>query len=187
MKTMGIRSLVVLGCLAIAIMMAVPMTTATYAQNQQQVSVYSYLYPIPPINNTSPQLPMDNGSTTIPPEDNLTSPLQPTETKNQNDSPNIVVNATAIRSTEIGDGIIGVRVLPPTPGFEWNGDISWHATGNVTLVAIQSNGDTTVSQEGSIGSSHFTVTALEFQSITGEAVDITYHLRAHFHAVPGPK
>ncbi|AIF82258.1 hypothetical protein NTE_00176 [Candidatus Nitrososphaera evergladensis SR1] len=199
--TLVITSLVILAGFATAIV-AVPMmmTTAAYAQQsqQQQVPGYNYFYPVPPMNGTTPQPPADNGTSTTPPpedngtttmpppEDNNTSPLPPPGNNTQSDESSIFISAHNIHSAEIGDGIIGVRVLPPTPGFEWDGDIIWQATGNVTLIAIQSDGTTTVSQEATASALHFTAAALEFQSVTGEPVDVTYSVQAHLQAVPAP-
>ncbi|HVX02595.1 MAG TPA: hypothetical protein VHA09_05535 [Nitrososphaera sp.] len=207
MKTTEIiTGIILLVGLATATLAAVSMMTAmpaAYAQ-QQQVSGYGYgyYYPIPSMNNTIPQSPADNngtttttplpgdnnGTTTIPnpPKDNNTSPLPPPGNNTPSDNSSITVNATSIHSSEIDDGAIGVRVLPPVPGFEWDGDVSWHATGNVTLIAILSNGTITVSQEASAGELPFTAAALEFQSVTGEPVDVDYTLQAHLQAVPAP-
>lgn len=209
MKTTGIiTSIFLLAGLATAtVVAAVPMMTtmpAAYAQQQQQQASgygYGYFYPIPSMNNTVPTPPADNNGTTTttpppedngtttmpnPPEDNNTSPLPPPGNNTQSDNSSIFVTANSIHSSEIGDGVIGVRVLPPAPGFEWDGDVIWHATGNVTLIAILSNGTTTVSQEASASALHFTAAALEFQSVTGEPVDVTYSLQAHLQAVSAP-
>lgn len=200
MKTMGIiTSLFLLAGLATALATVPTMTaTAAYAQQQMSGHSYGYFYPIPPMNNTSSQPPADNNGTTTnpadngtstlpnPPGGNSTSPLPPQGNNTQSDESSIFVTANAIHSSQIDDGVEGVRVLPPAPGFEWDGDVIWHATGNVTLIAILSDGTITVSQEASASALHFTAAALEFQSVTGEPVDVTYSLQAQLRTVPGP-
>lgn len=222
MKTIGIiTGLVILAGLLTAVAAGPSMTATVFAQQQQPIPGYSYVYPIPQMNNTTPQPPanngttmtppadngttaqppadngttstppQDNGTTSQPPEDNGTTAQPPadngtTTTPSPADNATIFISAKSIHSTDIGNNTVGVRVLPPVPGFEWDGDVLWQSTGNVTLVAIQSDGTTSVSQESSSGALHFTSAALEFQSPTGQPVDVTYTVQAHLQNAPGP-
>ena len=177
--------------LATSVLTLAALTTnsiAFAASSQQQAPGYSYVYPIPSMNNTTPQPPTNNG-TTMPPQDNGTTTQPPqdngtTTTPTPVDNASIFISAKDIHSTDIGNSTIGVRVLPPVPGFQWDGDVVWQSTANVTLVAIQSDGTTSVSQESSTGALHFTAAALEFQSVTGQPVDVTYTVQAHLQNAP---
>lgn len=125
--------------------------------------------PVPPVenNSTTPQPPINNGTTT---------PLPPASGPGA-----IQVNALAIHSAQVSDGVEGVRVLPPAPsGFVWQGSITWVATANVTMLSmVDLNGTSDVTGPSSVGATNFTGVAVQFvNDSTGQPFDLTYQLNA---------
>nr|WP_294805628.1 hypothetical protein [uncultured Nitrososphaera sp.] len=182
---------------AAAVVLVPPAFATASSQNQTQSGYgYGYYYPPPPpppaMNNTMPTPPSDNNTMPQPPEENNTTPNPPPQdnnSTNQNPPPinpngSIQVNAMAIHSMQLQDGIEGVRILPPSGnGFVWQGTITWISSQNVTLSSIVSSSiNGTVSNvvgPSTVGSTNFTGTALEFiNDSNGQPFDITYQLNA---------
>ncbi len=144
---------------------------------------------VPPVeNNTVPQQPPVNDTTMVPPVENNTSsdtnstnPL-PDQNNNTDKPASIFVVGKTIHSAQV-DGMEAVRVLPPIPGFEWDGNILWSATGNVTLIATQSDGTVTTSQVAASSALQFNATSLEFKSVTGQPVDVNFSVQANLKPI----
>lgn len=146
--------------------------------------------PVPPMNQTT-QVPPTNDTTTtttVPPVENNTSsdtnstnPL-PNQNNNTDQPASIFVVGKTIHSAQV-DGMEAVRVLPPIPGFEWDGNILWSATGNVTLIATQSDGTVTTSQVAANSALQFNATSLEFKSVTGQPVDVNFSVQANLKPI----
>lgn len=174
--------IVVLATLAIANpVQALQQQQGGYSANSIYYPPQNTTNPIPPMmNNTMPQPPEQNSTLPQPPEENNTTPV-PQPPENATDG-SIFITANGIHSSDIGNGVQGVFVLPPAQGFALDGDIIWQATGNVTLTTNLPDNVTSTSEPADSGALHFSGSSLQFQNEFQNKLqpfDVTYSLQAH--------
>jgi hypothetical protein len=115
---------------------------------------------------------------------NNTMPQPPENTATDGST---ITAANGIHSSDVGNGVQGVFVLPPAQGFAWDGDIIWQATGNATLTTNLSGNVTSTSEPADSGTLHFSGSSMQFQN-EFQPFDVTYSLHAHIvPAVAAPQ